>query len=230
MATDDAPHISLAGLHAALGAIESEGVDLSPDIIGAARVLIQFGTAMKEAKANWSGAPERQRLAMVAALEAATGVLRGVDEFARDHLDAPLTELQKALLNLDHNRVAAILEPTRHDKVQADKSAAMMKGRAAAALQLLLDAGENHAAELVAGALTTAGISKPKGGTGDSARITAATVKGWRKDAREGSADAPIRVRYEAMLKLANERGVPPGDAAKNILAAFRTRTPAPGK
>jgi hypothetical protein len=119
----------------------------------------------------------------------------------REGLLAPLNDLVLSLFSLDYGVADPSLRPRKLKHRPPDPRWALFRGRAAAASELLIRNGAtaSEADSWVATRLRREGYQKP--GKSADPRITVATIKGWRKAAREGRPDELIRAQFETVVE-----------------------------
>jgi hypothetical protein len=136
-------------------------------------------------------------------------------------LSGGLIQLYEALSDLGAGRAPELLRPTGKEK-SASKVEATFKGRVAAMAELLHRAGDTlpMAAERVAARLRKERIVKPRGAAGSHTAepITGATVRQWRKEARNGRKHSETALTYDRLVANATMRAT--SRAALRQLAA----------
>jgi hypothetical protein len=112
-----------------------------------------------------------------------------------------LNELIYSLHCLDYGAVDPPLQPPKLTHRPSDPRWALFRGYAAAASALLIRHGATASAadSWVAKRLSKEGYERP-GISGDT-RITAATIKGWRKEARERRPGDLLRAAFNTVLE-----------------------------
>jgi hypothetical protein len=141
------------------------------------------------------GSRKREWLAM--ALGLISRMVREIHpEIDREDLVSPVTKLIDSLSCLDYSTIDPALRPPKLTYRPIDPRWALFRGYAAAASALLIRDGAtaSMADACVARLLSGEGCQKP-GGSGDT-RITAATIKGWRKEAREREPGDLLRTAF----------------------------------
>jgi hypothetical protein len=118
----------------------------------------------------------------------------------REDLLSPVIDLIESLFILDYGVADPRLQPRKLDHRPPDPRWAFFRGEAAAASELLISRGTTTSAAdaWVAKRLSGSGYQKP--GKNADPRITAATIKGWRKEAREGGPGELVRRAFDTML------------------------------
>ena len=113
----------------------------------------------------------------------------------------PLNDLLEALYSLDVGTAEPPLQPVKLKHRPPAPRWALFRGYAAAASELLIrnGAAASGADYWVAKRLSRAGYRKP--GRSADARITAITIKGWRKEARERGPGELIRAAFDTCLE-----------------------------
>jgi hypothetical protein len=113
----------------------------------------------------------------------------------------PLDALLVSLCSLDLGTAEPPLQPVKLNHRPPDPSWAYFRGGAAAASEQLIRHGAraSEADAWVAKRLSRAGYHKP--GRSPDTRITAVTVKGWRKEAREGGPGKLVRTAFDTCLE-----------------------------
>ena len=145
---------------------------------------------------------ETQRHLWIDLIEILRRMAREIDrEVDGEGLVAPLNDLVFALFSLDFGVVDPPLQPRKLQHRPSNPRWALLRGRAAAASELLIRNGAPALATdaWVAKRLSREGYQKP--GKSTNPRITAATIKGWRKAAREGRRDELMRAEFETVLE-----------------------------
>jgi hypothetical protein len=114
---------------------------------------------------------------------------------------APVNDLVLSLFSLDYGIADPPLQPRKLNHRPPSLRWTLFRGRAAAASELLIREGATapDADSWVAKRLSKEGYQKP--GKSADPRITAATIKGWRKAAREGRPDELVRAEFETVLE-----------------------------
>jgi hypothetical protein len=119
----------------------------------------------------------------------------------REGLAAPLNALVSSLFDLDYGIADPLLRPRKLKHRPTDPRWALFRGGVAAASALLIRNGAtaSEADFWVAKRLSREGYQKP--GKSADPCITEATIKGWRKAAREGRPDELIRVQFKTVVE-----------------------------
>ena len=117
--------------------------------------------------------------------------------------DMPLRALLRGLESLDRGAVEPMLKPAKHPAGgrPVNLQWVLVRGFAAARVELARRAGRNlpKACDFVAERLDERGFRLAAAGHGNG-RITGATVRAWRREARERAAGDPLRDIYEKLL------------------------------
>jgi hypothetical protein len=121
----------------------------------------------------------------------------------REGLLAPLNDLVVSLYSLDYGVADPPLQPRKLTHRPPHLQGALFRGSAAAASELLIRNGATatEADSWVAKRLSKEGYQKPSKSA--DPRITAATIKGWRKEARERRPSELVRAQFEPWWKTA---------------------------
>jgi hypothetical protein len=146
--------------------------------------------------------PDDQRAALGFMIAATIDLINSIEPWRREKLGDPLRDLLAAFMSLEIGTVEPLL---RHEPRRGNRSSVSEKlvhAYAAAASAMLMRGGwsEGDADQWVAKRLSKAGYLKGSSARADTNSITAATVDGWRKAAREAAADDPLRMTYEQWL------------------------------
>jgi hypothetical protein len=138
-----------------------------------------------------------QREGVKASLAAVLAFLHGFPEVAELDLDLPLGVLGRALVGLDRGYVEPLLERTPPDTRPERIDLNLLRGYSAAAAEILRPSlGLDEACKKVAKRLKDAGFRLPSDRAGGRA-ITAKTINGWRRKARNGSGDSSLWLLYK---------------------------------
>jgi len=158
--------------------------------------FIKIFREMKAAFAREADPREKRRLWQMQLL----AIIAIVDKFDQDveGLSGPLRDLHLALQALEFGAIEPELKPRKTVGRPQELRAAVFRGHAAAAAALLIRGGFSAglADRLVAGRLDGSGYQRPSGGS-----IIEATIRGWRKEAREGDRGDPTRLAYDHFLE-----------------------------
>jgi hypothetical protein len=144
-----------------------------------------------------------------------------------------LRDLLHSLEDVQAGARADLFEPISTGKRVASPSQEEFRGKTAAVLELVLDAGAelDEAARMIAHDLDAAGYRRPRdqrAGRGND-RINAGTVKAWRRKAKEAPASSRIRSAYEQWLELGRlyaAQGAGPGQTAAKMMAGLAQDLP----
>ena len=123
-------------------------------------------------------------------------------EIDREGVLSPLNELILSLNRLDYGVVDPPLRPAKLAHRPVDPSWAQFRGYAAGAAELLIRGGKRSstADAAVARLLSEQGYQKPGSRTVNT-RITGATIKGWRKEARERRPGDLLRASFDLVVE-----------------------------
>jgi len=144
--------------------------------------------------------------------------------------DMPLRALLRGLESLDLGAVEPMLQPAKKPAGgrPVNLQSVVVRAYAAAGAELARRGGRTlpKACDLIADQLDTAGYrtTAAHGGT-----ITGATVRAWRREARERSAADPLREIYEQQLTRGRDFASPHGRDIDNFLDELRAWAP-PGE
>jgi hypothetical protein len=118
----------------------------------------------------------------------------------RENQLSPVIDLLESLFNLDYGVADPPLLPRKLEHRPPHPRWAFFRGNAAAASELLILNGATASAADAWVAKRLSGIGYQKPGKSADRRITAGTIKGWRKEAREGGPGELVRRAFDAML------------------------------
>jgi hypothetical protein len=167
-------------------------------------LLIRIDEKLRRAKSVYDQArrPEDRRLALGFMITALMDLVDSIESWRNDDLSAPLRELLTAFLSLEHGAIEPLLRSQRKGGRPPLVRDRLIRGHAAAASEMLLRAGwkESAADRWVAERLSRDGYIKGPSEREDIALITATTICGWRKEARERPTDDALRAMYELWL------------------------------
>jgi hypothetical protein len=150
--------------------------------------------------------PEQQRDVWIDLVLILQRAGREIDPVDREGLLEPISDLVVSLYCLDYGVAEPPIQPRKLEHRPQYPRAALFRAHAAAASELLIRSGAtaSKADSWVATRLSREGYQKP--GKSADRRITATTIKAWRKAAREGRPDELLRGAFENVLNRSNSR------------------------
>jgi hypothetical protein len=185
------------------------------------RLLDNF---LRHYKAEYDAAidPDLRRRALSGLIFCLAALVNNHEPWRRAGLAAPLRQLILAFDSLDEGAVEPLLGPSRAASGGRPRGQSWLRVRAfgAAASAILMRGGwtEGDADKWAGGKIRAAGYSLR--GT----RITAGTVKGWRKECREAPADNRLRVIYDDLLREVADAEIPSDVSCDKAAKYWATR------
>jgi hypothetical protein len=145
--------------------------------------------------------PIKQRTVWIDVLDCIMRTILEIPAVAHEGLLTPLAHLSTSLVDLRFGTADPALQPYRPAHRPPNPGRVRFRAHAAAASELLKRNGATagDADTWVAKRLSSLGYRQP-GSRGDT-RITAVTIKGWRKAAREGSRGEVMRDTFELWMR-----------------------------
>jgi hypothetical protein len=184
---------------------------------------------LRRAKAVYDQAvePKDRREALGYLIVNLMHLVNRVEPWREAELVSPLRDLLTALVSWEKGAVEPLFKRDNPPPGTPPLvSGALFRAYAAAAAAVLIRGGwtAKAADKWAADRLHAAGYRKT-GERGDSTFIKPATIKGWRREAREAPANAPIRRRYDKWL-VAPDIGEAEADAEYIITSLWRRFSP----
>jgi hypothetical protein len=172
--------------------------------------------------------PQKKRAAWVVQLQVVVELLNEVAIISAwdESLVLPLRDLYLALLSLDDGTTEPPLKARKVRGTTPSMKSTMFRAHAAGASAVLMRCGwlENVADAWVATRLDALGYKKAP--ISRDRKITAGTIRGWRKEARE-NLDGPMREMYDQWLDVVTISTNDPRDpeftaACEDMIEVFR--------
>jgi hypothetical protein len=169
----------------------------SPEFISRLAAKLRFSKDIFDDTTN----PHNKRMQWMNQIRMLIAVGNKFEAFSKEELLLPLENLLWALHSLEGGFVEPPLAPRKVKHRRRSLTAATLRAHAAAASKALLRVGISPSQADTAVADHLAKLGYRRSSIRGDRRITSSTIKGWRKEAREGDADEPMRIMYELLLR-----------------------------
>jgi hypothetical protein len=169
----------------------------SPEFISRLAAKLRFTNDVFDRTTN----PHNKRMQWINQIRMLIDLGNKFEAFGKEELLLPLENLLWALHSLEWGFVELPLAPRKVEHRHRSLTAAALRAHAAAASEALLRVGFSPSRADIAVADQLAKLGYRRSSIGGDRTITASTIKGWRKEAREGDADEPMRTFYELLLR-----------------------------